>query len=53
MSQQHTYEEIAQDFGLWAEYVDTDATMSREEFDAMSVEEKVSLQTQAFGPEVN
>ncbi|MCY1455745.1 hypothetical protein D9M71_729020 [compost metagenome] len=36
MSQSHTYAEIAQDFRLWQEYVDPDATMSEAEFDGRS-----------------
>lgn len=51
MSKQHSYEEIAQDFRLWGEYVDTDATMTEEEFEAMTVEQKIALQVEAFGPE--
>jgi hypothetical protein len=45
----HTYTEIASDYCLWVEYVDTDATMAEAEFDATSIEEKVRLQTEAFG----
>lgn len=51
MSANYTYAEIAADFSLWIEFVDTDATMSREEFNAMSIDEKVNLQIEAFGPE--
>ena len=51
MSQQHTYAEIAADWALWNEFVNTDAAMSREEFDAMTVEQKVALQVEAFGSE--
>lgn len=48
---QATYAEIANDWNLWNEYVNTDATMSREEFDALTTEQKVALQVEAFGPE--
>lgn len=47
----HTYTEIANDYTLWIQYVDPDATITREEFDAMSEEKKVALQVEAFGPE--
>lgn len=47
----YTYAEIAADFRLWAEYVDPDATTTEAEFNAMSIDEKVALQVQAFGPE--
>ena len=53
MSQQHAYAEIAADWNLWNEFVNTDATMSRDEFDALSIEQKVQLQTDAFGHEPN
>lgn len=43
--------EIAENFRLWQEYVDGDATMTEAEFDAMSVEQKLALQEDAFGPE--
>ena len=51
MSQQHTYAEIAADWALWSKFVDGDATMTREEFDAMSIDAKVALQIEAFGAE--
>lgn len=50
MSQKHTYAEIAASWALWNEYVNTDATMTREEFDALNVAQKVALQVEAFGP---
>ena len=46
-----TYEQCATDWTLWTQYVDTDATMTREEFDALSVEAKIAMQVEAFGPE--
>ena len=51
MSAQHTYAEIAADWFLWIEYVDPDGTMSRDEFDALTIEQKVALQVEAFGAE--
>jgi hypothetical protein len=41
--------EIANDFRLWAEYVDPDDTMTEEDFDNMSIEEKVKLQEEIYG----
>jgi len=41
-----TRTEIACDFALWGEYVDPDAT--EEEFNAMSVEEKVEFQREMW-----
>lgn len=49
VSAKHTYAEIASNFALWNEFVNTDAAMTREEFDAMTVEQKVALQVEAFG----
>lgn len=51
MSQRHTYAEIASDWSLWVQYVDPDATMTREEFDSMPMERRIALQVDAFGPE--
>lgn len=44
-----TYAENASSWARWVEYVDTDGTMTREEFEAMSIDEKMDLQRQAFG----
>lgn len=46
-----TYEETARNFELWAEYVDPHATMTKEEFERMSVAEKVKTQEDIWGPE--
>lgn len=51
MSQQHTYAEIAADFALWNEFVNTDGAMTEDEFNAMTIEQKVALQVEAFGAE--
>lgn len=48
---QATYTEISENWTLWNEYVNADATMDREEFDALTTEQKVALQVEAFGPE--
>lgn len=46
-----TYAEIANNWNLWIEYVDPDGNMAREEFDAMTTEQKIALQVEAFGAE--
>ena len=43
--------EIANNWTLWQEYVDPSATMTREEFDAMPLAEKLQIQADCFGPE--
>lgn len=44
----YSYEEIAEDYDLWEEYVDPNGSMSKEFFDAMTIEEKVRLQENIF-----
>ena len=51
MSRKHSYAEVANDYELWGEYVDPDATMKEEEFDNLSEEEKVAMQVEMFGKE--
>nr|7VZM_A Chain A, AcrIE4-F7 [Pseudomonas citronellolis] len=51
MSTQYTYQQIAEDFRLWSEYVDTAGEMSKDEFNSLSTEDKVRLQVEAFGEE--
>lgn len=51
MSANYTYEQIANDFRLWGEYMDPSAEMTEEEFDALTTDQKVALQVEAFGPE--
>ncbi len=51
MSQQHTYTEIATNLALWNEFVNVDAAMTDAEFDALSTEQKVSMQVELFGAE--
>ena len=48
-----TRSEIASDWALWQQYVDPYGTMDRAEFDALTDEQKVTLQADAFGPEVD
>lgn len=38
-----TYEEIASDFKLWGEYVDPDGVDSEEEFNRMTLEQRVEI----------
>ena len=51
MSSQYTYEQIAEDFRLWGEYMDPNDEMTEAEFDALSTEAKVRMQVEAFGEE--
>jgi hypothetical protein len=46
-----TYHELANSFALWQEYVDPDATISKDEFDAMGYEDRMKLLVEAYGPE--
>ena len=41
--------EIATSWELWCEYVDPAATMTRAEWDAMSVAERLRLMVECFG----
>jgi len=45
------YREIAEDYDLWTEYVDPSAEGTEEEFDAMTVEERIAFQIACFGQE--
>ena len=48
-----TYREIATSFALWVEYVDPNGLFKREEeFDTMTVEQKIRFMIGSFGPEV-
>jgi len=47
----HTYSEIANDYALWSEYVDTAGMDTRERFDSMTQAEKVAIQEDCFGLE--
>ena len=47
----HTYLEIAHDYRLWMEYVDTAGLDSREKFDTLTESEKLAVQIACFGPE--
>jgi hypothetical protein len=39
---------MAQSWDLWREYIDPDATMTKAEFDEMTVEQRISLIEAAF-----
>lgn len=47
----YTYAQIANDFCLWGEYVDTSGIDTREKFEAMTESEKIAIQVKCFGPE--
>jgi len=47
----YTYQECAENFEIWAEYVDPDGTMTREEFDEMTTENKIQICVDCFGKE--
>ena len=51
MGKIRSYPEIAADYDLWIEYADPHPDITREGFDAMSMEEKIMRQVAAFGPE--
>jgi ribosomal protein L37E len=46
-----TYDELAGDWQMWQEYVDTGANMTEEEFDAMSEDERLEFLVGCFGKE--
>ncbi len=49
--EQYTYQQIANSFNLWQEYVDPSATMTEDEFDALTEDEKIQMQVESFGIE--
>jgi hypothetical protein len=51
MNTNYTYEQIAQDYTLWLEFVDIDGNMSRETFDSTPIETLVAMMTDMFGAE--
>jgi len=46
-----SYLETAENYNLWGEYVDPDGTTTEAEFDEWTVEEKVNIMKDCFGPE--
>ena len=49
MNTNYTYEQIANDYNLWTEFVDVDGNMSRETFDSTPVNELVAIMIDMFG----
>jgi hypothetical protein len=47
-----TYRQCALDWDLWCEWVNPGGDMSREEFDALTINERVALEIDCFGPEL-
>lgn len=47
----HTYNDIASDLDLWREYVDPDLAVSDNQFDEMTVEQRIAFIVDIFGPE--
>lgn len=45
------YKDCANDYELWSEYVDPDNTVSEDEFNEMTEEEKIRIQIDCFGKE--
>lgn len=46
-----TSHEIARSFELWMEYVDRLGVMSRDDFDALTLADRLDLMRAAFGPD--
>jgi hypothetical protein len=47
----YTYQQCAENFEIWAEYVDPDGTMTRKEFDEMTTANKIQICVDCFGAE--
>lgn len=47
----HTYNDIASDLDLWREYVDPDLAVSDNQFDEMTVEQRIAFIVDIFSPE--
>ena len=45
----NTYRDNATNYELWLEYVDTDGTTTKEEFESMEIWEKIHMQIRSFG----
>lgn len=48
---QITNQQIASSYILWVEYFDVDGTMSKDEFNKLTVEARIDLIEQAFSSE--
>jgi len=42
---------VAENYELWSEYVDPDLSMGEDEFDALSVEERLTIMKECFNGE--
>ena len=51
MTNRYSYDDVARDFNLWGQCVDPHATMTEEEFNSMTLEEKIALLRKLFGDE--
>ena len=51
MTRKITHIEMASDYELWLEYVDPAGVVSQEQFDAMSVTERIAMIEEVFGKE--
>lgn len=51
MSNRYSYSEIANNYALWAEYVDPSGIDTEESFNAKTLEEKIDFMVRCFGPE--
>lgn len=51
MSKTCSYEQIASNWDLWCEYVDTNAETDIDEFQRLTTDEKVAIQVDCFGPD--
>ena len=49
--QTKTYREIAESYSLWQTYVDPGAFGTEEEFENMTIEARIALIENCFGPE--
>lgn len=45
----NTNEERAKNWLLWQEFVDPDGTMTKEEFDRLSIQDKIEIQVEIWG----
>lgn len=52
MTRTYTYAEIAADYRLWMEYVDTAGIDTKADFDAMDTEQRIAIMANCFGPEI-
>ena len=46
-----SYAEIASNLDLWREYIDPEMAISDDEFSGMTMDQKISLIIETFGPE--